>query len=98
MLNADALGAYLQPENVLAAVREAFVLHCFQSRQIDESQWAPETPRVEVGDLFTGKARLERRQSDITLFDMTGLALQDLPVARLIHEKARREGAGIAII
>jgi ornithine cyclodeaminase len=34
---------------------------------------------------------------DITVFDLTGLALQDLTVARLIHEKARDGGLGIAV-
>lgn len=81
---------------LLARVR-LVVDDCIQSRQIDESQWAPQTPCIEIGDLFTEKIRLVRGQSDITVFDMTCLALQDLTVARLIHEKAREHGKGIEI-
>jgi len=65
--------------------------------QIGEAQWAPETPCLEIGDLLTGKATLERGQSDITVFDLTGLALQDLTVARLVHDKARTGGKGVEI-
>ena len=60
-------------------------------------QLSVRAPCIELGDLFTGKARLERVPGDITVFDLTGLALQDLTVARLIHEKARTGGKGIEI-
>ena len=92
----DTKGKRELPEGLLLRVR-LVVDDLVQSRQIGESQWAPDTPCVEIGDLFTGKAKLERAQSDITIFDLTGLALQDLTVARLIHEKARTGGKGIEI-
>jgi ornithine cyclodeaminase len=92
----DTKGKRELPEGLLPRVR-LVADDLVQSRQIGESQWAPDTPCIEIGDLFTGKAKLERAQSDITLFDLTGLALQDLTVARLIHEKARASGKGIEI-
>lgn len=95
-VGADTKGKRELPEGLLARV-SLVVDDCIQSRQIGESQWAPQTSCIEIGDLFTGKAKLEREQSDITVFDMTGLALQDLTVARLIHEKACTEGMGIGI-
>ena len=54
-------------------------------------------PVRELGDLLTGKAILLRNPDDITVFDMTGLALQDLTVARLIHQRALASGAGTSI-
>lgn len=51
-------------------------------------------PAIEVGDLLTGQARLVRDRADITVFDLTGLALQDLTVARLIHRRALELGLG----
>lgn len=92
----DTKGKRELPEGLLPRVR-LVVDDLVQSRQIGESQWAPDTSCIEIGDLFTGKVKLERAQSDITMFDLTGLALQDLTVARLIHEKARTSGKGIEI-
>jgi ornithine cyclodeaminase len=37
---------------------------------------------------------VQRAAADITVFDMTGLALQDLTVARLLHQRALATGAG----
>jgi alanine dehydrogenase len=65
-----------------------------QAQQIGEMQWAPDTPSVELGDLLSGKAAFDRAAGDITVFDMTGLALQDLTVARLLHARAAATGTG----
>lgn len=69
-----------------------------QARELGELQWSPQTSAVELGDLITGRAELHRSVADITVFDLTGLALQDLTVARLIHTRAlsRRLGTAIA--
>lgn len=95
-VGADTKGKRELPEGLLAGARLA-VDDRVQSRQIGESQWAPDTPCVTLGDLLTGKEILERAPEDITVFDLTGLALQDLTVARLIHERARKSGLGIEI-
>lgn len=95
-VGADTKGKRELPEGLLARARLA-VDDRVQSRQIGESQWAPDTPCVTLGDLLTGKEILERAPEDITVFDLTGLALQDLTVARLIHERARKSGLGIEI-
>lgn len=68
-----------------------------QSVTIGERQWAPGVACTEIGDLLTGKASIARQRGDITVFDMTGLALQDLTVGRMIHERAMAEGAGTAL-
>ncbi|MGW7771488.1 ornithine cyclodeaminase family protein [Pseudomonas machongensis] len=65
-----------------------------QAIQIGETQWAPSMPVVEIGDLLTGEADFSRNANDITVFDMTGLALQDLTVARLLFEQAKIDGVG----
>jgi ornithine cyclodeaminase/alanine dehydrogenase-like protein (mu-crystallin family) len=33
----------------------------------------------------------------ITVFDSTGLAIEDLAVAKLLYEKARQKGSGLSI-
>ncbi|CAG9167858.1 ornithine cyclodeaminase family protein [Cupriavidus pampae] len=68
-----------------------------QSVTIGERQWAPDVTCTEIGDLLTSTASIARQPGDITVFDMTGLALQDLTVGRMIHERAMAEGVGTAI-
>ena len=65
-----------------------------QALQLGELQWARETPCVELGALLLGEASFPRAAGDITIFDMTGLALQDLTVARLIYDRACAQSLG----
>ncbi|NVD98235.1 ornithine cyclodeaminase family protein [Massilia sp. BJB1822] len=67
-----------------------------QARQVGELQWAPTLPAEEIGALL---AQGGQRPADdsITIFDMTGLALQDLTVARMLYQRAVTEGAGSSI-
>ncbi|MFM0632997.1 ornithine cyclodeaminase family protein, partial [Paraburkholderia xenovorans] len=48
-------------------------------------------------DLVTAQVRIDRQPDDITLFDMTGIALQDLTVARLLHERACETGTATSL-
>ena len=65
-----------------------------QSVQIGEGQWSPEIQSTELGELLTHKISFDRKPGDITLFDMTGLALQDLTVARMLFERAKSSQTG----
>ena len=65
-----------------------------QALQLGELQWARETPCVELGTMLLDEAPFLRAAGDITVFDMTGLALQDLTVARLIYERACAQALG----
>ena len=63
-----------------------------------EVQWAPPgLPCTELGDVITGQVQVAHDAQDITVFDMTGLALQDLTVARMLHTQALAQGVGTAI-
>ncbi len=86
-VGADTRGKRELPEGLLDRVK-LYVDDAQQASQIGETQWAPATPCTEIGDLLSGKAALVRGREDITLFDMTGLALQDLTVARMLHQRA----------
>ena len=95
-VGADTQGKRELPPGLLERVRLVVDDHD-QARRIGESQWAPGLPSLELGDLLTGSATLHRQHDDITLFDMTGLALQDLTVARLVHQRAMALGTGTSI-
>ncbi|MEA3116648.1 MAG: hypothetical protein QOG58_6447 [Caballeronia sp.] len=95
-VGADTKGKRELPEGLLRRVR-LVVDDRIQASEIGETQWAPETEMVELGDLLTGKAYLDRQPGDITVFDMTGLALQDLTVARMLRDRATEANVGTSI-
>ena len=47
---------------------------------------------TQLGDVLVGKASGRRTPDEITLFDSTGLAIQDLAICRALYERWR-EGA-----
>ena len=49
-----------------------------------------------LGDIVAGK-KPGREGNEITVFDSTGLAVQDLALARVLYDEARRRGTGTAI-
>lgn len=95
-VGADTRGKRELPPGVLERAR-VVVDDLQQARQLGELQWAPDTPCRELGELVSASVPPARSPTDITVFDMTGLALQDLTVARLIHRGARELGLGTAV-
>jgi alanine dehydrogenase len=95
-VGADTKGKRELPDGLLARAR-LVVDDRTQAQQIGETQWAPDTPSLELGDLLSGKTAFARAPGDITVFDMTGLALQDLSVARRLHARATKTGTGTRI-
>lgn len=95
-VGADTQGKRELPEGLLARTR-IFVDDAVQARQIGECQWAPDLTTTAIGDLLGGTATFARQTADITVFDMTGIALQDLTVARLLQQEAEASGAGTRI-
>jgi alanine dehydrogenase len=86
-IGADTQGKRELPEGALSQARVC-VDDRAQAVHIGECQWSPEVECIELGDVLTGKAPFVRDARDITVFDMTGLALQDLTVARKLHTRA----------
>ncbi|NBF05053.1 ornithine cyclodeaminase family protein [Pseudomonas sp. Fl5BN2] len=92
-VGADTRGKRELPEGLLKRACVVVDDHG-QASTLGETQWAPEVPILELGDLLTGKAKFNRALVDISVFDMTGLALQDLTVARLLHQRACADNMG----
>ncbi|BCQ55575.1 ornithine cyclodeaminase family protein [Burkholderia gladioli] len=68
-----------------------------QARQIGEAQWVPERECAELGELLAAPGAFPRGADEITVFDMTGLALQDLTVARMLLERAEQARLGTRV-
>ncbi len=95
-VGADTRGKRELPAGVLERACVVVDDHA-QAMALGELQWAPHTPCRELGELVATAASRARDADDITVFDMTGLALQDLTVAELIHRGARQRGLGTAV-
>ena len=53
--------------------------------------------QARIGDVITGKSPGRQSDEEITIFDSTGLAVQDITTAWMIYEKALEKGYGYKI-
>jgi alanine dehydrogenase len=53
---------------------------------------------AQLGDVLTGHAEGRQSDDDVTIFDSTGLAVQDLAVAALVYERAKELGMDVPTI
>lgn len=65
--------------------------HAFAARLITRAQLTP------LGEVLAGMARGRQSDEEITIFDGTGVALQDLVVADLAVKRAREQWLGIEV-
>ena len=52
---------------------------------------------AELGEIVAGKKPGRESGEEITIFDSTGMALQDVAAAAFVYEKAQRQGAGVRL-
>ncbi|MSP89957.1 MAG: ornithine cyclodeaminase family protein [Alphaproteobacteria bacterium] len=57
----------------------------------------PSQIHAELADLLTGRKSGRRSGDEITIFDSTGTAIQDVAAAALVHKRARAAGIGLEI-
>lgn len=51
----------------------------------------------ELGEVVTGRKKARTKDSDITVFDSTGLAIQDVATANMVYQKALKANIGIKL-
>jgi len=56
----------------------------------------PDGVHAELAEIVAGKRPGRTSPSEITLFDSTGIALEDADAAALVYERAEQAGAGTA--
>jgi len=52
---------------------------------------------AELGEIVAGKKKGRKSDSDITVFDSTGLGIQDIVTATIVLEKARAQNKGLRV-
>lgn len=90
-------------EPALVAAATVFTDEVAQSVTIGEAQHAVAAGLLEgaaitpIGDVLTGRHPGRQSTDEITLFDGTGVGLQDLAVAAMAVRRARERGMGITV-
>ncbi|HEY2042808.1 MAG TPA: ornithine cyclodeaminase family protein [Jatrophihabitans sp.] len=96
-VGADTKGKRELPPGLIERSR-VFVDDLLQASQLGELQWAtPPTPAVEIGSVLDPDFAFQRTGDDITIFDVTGLALQDLTVSADLYQRAIAADVGTTI-
>jgi len=50
-----------------------------------------------LGDIISGKKNGRQNDESITIFDSTGIAIEDIAVAKVIYEKAKQDSSAISV-
>jgi alanine dehydrogenase len=64
---------------------------------LDAGVLTREGVHAELADLITGRRPGRRSEDEITIFDSTGTALEDVAAAALVYEKAAETGVGMTV-
>ncbi len=62
---------------------------------ISEGIITPENIHASIGEIIAGKKKGRESYDEITIFDSTGLAIQDISTASVVYEKAKEMKAGM---
>lgn len=87
----------------LVSTARLFVDDFQQSKTIGERQFlaqdnARSDPAIaHIGDVLLGRTPARLTETDITVFDSTGVALQDIALARLVIARAKAQGIGVEV-
>lgn len=93
-VGADTRGKRELPQGALDAASHVWADDLSQARELGECQWSPGLEVQEIGELLLGHHSYQRVAADLTVFDMTGLALQDLCTAQMLVNAAQERGLG----
>lgn len=64
---------------------------------ISEGSLKPEEIYAQIGEIVAGRARGRTSEEEITIFDSTGLAIQDVATGWMVYEKALTAGKGLRL-
>ena len=101
-MGTDTIGKQ-EVDPALVAATSVFTDEVAQSISIGEAQHAVGLGKLDastivpLGEVLTGAHPGRRSESEITLFDGTGVGLQDLAVAAVAVQRARERGLGIEV-
>ncbi|MCZ8511515.1 ornithine cyclodeaminase family protein [Paenibacillus filicis] len=95
-MGADTKGKSELDKSVLQ-LAEIFVDDEHQSRTIGELQGLEDCQVTEIGNVLLGKHTGRQLETSVTVFDSTGIALQDITTATLAIQMAKEQGVGTVL-
>lgn len=102
-VGADMEGKQEIDENIFGAAR-AYVDDINQAVNVGETETSIKKGIItendiiaEIGDVIIGKAKGRVSDDDITVYDTTGIALQDLITSKLVLDAAEEKGLGVEV-
>ncbi|MFX0108178.1 MAG: ornithine cyclodeaminase family protein [Candidatus Hodarchaeota archaeon] len=100
-IGADGPGKQELDPELVSRADKIVVDSLSQCRRIGEIQHAlqlglikEETVHGEIGEILLGRKQGRETSEEITLFDSTGLAAQDIAAASVVYEEAKRKNLG----
>lgn len=102
-IGADAMGkqeletAILQDARVYIDDREQALHSGEVNVPVSSGAWSADNLAGSLGEVVAGLAEGRTRGGGLTVFDSTGLAVQDMAVARAVYDRAVKEGVGQAL-
>ncbi|MFC4989537.1 ornithine cyclodeaminase family protein [Saliphagus infecundisoli] len=99
-IGADAAGKHELADELLRNARIVIddYEQCTHSGEINvpwsEGVLTDDDLHAEIGDVVVGTAPGRTAETGVTVFDSTGLAIQDVATARVVYERANAEGEG----
>jgi ornithine cyclodeaminase/alanine dehydrogenase len=101
-IGADGPGKQELEPSIVARADKVVVDSLSQCRRIGEIQHALEQGLIsedsihaEIGQILIGEKVGRESENEITLFDSTGLAAQDIAAAHVVYKEAKEKGLGI---
>ena len=82
---------------VVADVLDQCVVMSDLHHALEAGAMSRDAVHAELADLVTGRKPGRRSQNEITIFDSTGTALEDVAAAVVVYEKAVARGAGLRV-
>ncbi|SIR92259.1 ornithine cyclodeaminase family protein [Natronorubrum thiooxidans] len=99
-IGADAEGKHELSDELLQAARIVIDDHeqCTHSGEINvpyhEGVLTDDDIHAEIGEIVVGSKESRTSDTGVTVFDSTGLAIQDVAAAHVVYERAREAGEG----
>ncbi len=76
-------------DSLAQCVRIGEIQHAFSEGLIKES-----SVHAEIGEILNGEKAGRESESEITIFDATGLSAQDIAAAKIVYDAAKKKGLG----
>lgn len=77
--------------------KKAKLVTDWREAALEKGFFSAEDIHAEIGEIIAGTKKGRENDQEITVFDSSGIGLQDLAAAKVAYEKAKNKGLGTSI-